>query len=700
MSLNKQSVVETLDVLPDQHLAIGAGERKVAHAREHDRQSATSVHTTTEGRSRPVIRETAAAPTCAVRSKDRIRPRSATARSANIPAETRAIRSKSVPRRHHQQAPINSGDNSDIASSEEEMGDSASTKRSKVSAQPALQERDSSLVEMNPTGLLTAQDGSGSSSGSGSTITQVSYTRHSQVRPKASTHAEEPMRSHEKRARKPDALSFLDPDSPVITEESIQRSVAESARWRHRPDLTEAKTSPSARSNSSSSTASMSSTESNPFGDRTADHDTDPSTSPEQSVKGDGSPVPKSSATGHQKQPDSSRHDKYGTPEMPRGSANLPHLPAKALNPRPPNQNHVKHLPRAEKLPLSGYELLAARLSSQSPMSDRSRRGSIGASSVRSGSSRGGFDDGLQLRPVYRRFEALNHRLLLHLQDELSELEEQLHRLDTADTQTRRLQNRILPASRRAEYLAGGELQWHKTDILGKIGYKLGQYRFSADHALSSFTETQKLPAPTFSDVETYRTYLATQQPIAEIETRFLEPVDDLVSLAPSSTYSPSTSSQSSASDYLNNLSDDALTPMPRSGPFLPSLPPRSSRASSMVSRSRPATALRERDEMRQAGHIARSSSSPVELPHLAISMAVAVLVPIMTFSVIPGFVGRMTVVLLVALGVFGAQMQAGTIPVEDNPAGNVSHKGSTNDLALAIGFYGAVMAIMAAISS
>lgn len=80
------------------------------------------------------------------------------------------------------------------------------------------------------------------------------------------------------------------------------------------------------------------------------------------------------------------------------------------------------------------------------------------------------------LKPIYRRFEALNHRLLLHLQDELSELEEQLHRLDTADTQTRRLQNCILPASRRAEYLAGGELQWHRTDILGKIGFKLGQY--------------------------------------------------------------------------------------------------------------------------------------------------------------------------------------------------------------------------------
>lgn len=82
----------------------------------------------------------------------------------------------------------------------------------------------------------------------------------------------------------------------------------------------------------------------------------------------------------------------------------------------------------------------------------------------------------LTIKPIYRRFESLNHRLLLHLQDELSELEEQLHRLDTTDTQTRRLQSSILPASRRAEFLAGGELQWHKTDILSKIAFKLGQY--------------------------------------------------------------------------------------------------------------------------------------------------------------------------------------------------------------------------------
>lgn len=199
--------------------------------------------------------------------------------------------------------------------------------------------------------------------------------------------------------------------------------------------------------------------------------------------------------------------DRYGTPEMPRGTAKLPHIPASAgLTPRMPGHHgHVKHLPRAEKLPLSGYELLASSISSAPAPSlaapsrlsalvgsqrFASRRSSVASfmttstCSARSGpedtDAGPGAEGQANLKPIYRRFEALNHRMLLHLQDELSELEEQLHRLDTTDTQTRRSQSRILPASRRAEHLAGGELQWHKTDILGKIGYKLGQYSESS----------------------------------------------------------------------------------------------------------------------------------------------------------------------------------------------------------------------------
>lgn len=192
--------------------------------------------------------------------------------------------------------------------------------------------------------------------------------------------------------------------------------------------------------------------------------------------------------------------DRYGTPEMPRGSAKLPHIPNNGLTPRVPSQNHPKHLPRAEKLPKSGYELLASTISSSAvPSASRNRLSTFletapagkrrNPSQRRHSSASASFfnhnqqnmiapppDEDLTIKPIYRRFEALNHRLLLHLQDELSELEEQLHRLDTTDTQTRRLQSSILPASRRAEFLVGGELQSHKTEILSKIAYKLGQY--------------------------------------------------------------------------------------------------------------------------------------------------------------------------------------------------------------------------------
>jgi hypothetical protein len=146
----------------------------------------------------------------------------------------------------------------------------------------------------------------------------------------------------------------------------------------------------------------------------------------------------------------------FGTPNMQRGSANLPHIPSTALSPR--HQQHIKKrpLPRAERLPVTGYELLASQLSSRPVASDP--------------------EHGDRIKPIYRKFEALNHRVLLHLQDELSELEEQLHRLDLSDTQSRRTAQDIIPASRRASAAAGGDLQWHKTDVLGKIGFKLAQY--------------------------------------------------------------------------------------------------------------------------------------------------------------------------------------------------------------------------------
>lgn len=253
-------------------------------------------------------------------------------------------------------------------------------------------------------------------------------------------HPVERRRSSSSRSpRRPDALSFLIEDSPEdeVTHDAIQQAVSDaSAEW-------------SPRSAFSSSSGS---------GSHRSVADTD-ATTPDHSINGDD----------HPPKPTSPQADKYGTPEMTRGPARHPHIPPRELQPRitAPGQGHAKHLPRAEKLPMSGYELLSSKLSRAAAEIPRRRRNSRASEEP---------DDLPVIQPIYRRFEALNHRLLLHLQDELSELEEQLHRLDTADTQNRRMSNCILPASRRAEFMAGGELQWHRTDVLGKVGYKLGQY--------------------------------------------------------------------------------------------------------------------------------------------------------------------------------------------------------------------------------
>jgi hypothetical protein len=240
---------------------------------------------------------------------------------------------------------------------------------------------------------------------------------------------------------RPPALMFLDPDSPEVTAESIRNSMR---------DASSRQSTLSSLNTFSAHHGNLSTDPSTCWGGGSpekTEHDADWVDSPDHSPRNNKSLRP------HDRL--SRQRRSYGTPEMPRGNARLPHISPAALTPRlsTPAQGHVKHLPRAEKLPLTGYEQLASRLTAQGP--DRS---------------------GPYIRAVYRRFELLNHRLLLHLQDELCELEEQLHRLDTADTQNRRLQNGILPASRRAEAQAGGELQFHKTDVLGKIGFKLEQY--------------------------------------------------------------------------------------------------------------------------------------------------------------------------------------------------------------------------------
>lgn len=179
------------------------------------------------------------------------------------------------------------------------------------------------------------------------------------------------------------------------------------------------------------------------------------------------------------------------------------------------------------------------------------------------------------------------------------------------------------------------------------------------------------------SDVQTYRTYLATSNPITEIETRFLDPAEDLVSLAPSSRRSAhlpvsTTSDTDSSADYYFPPSDDILTPVPRrvmrhhhhrpntaspttfpppspSSPGAatdPAKPPNYSRTgthertNSITAVEQGAVGLRPRDP------------TPVRLLQIVAAAAVAFEIPVLAFRAVHGVAACVAVALVAAVAV------------------------------------------------
>jgi len=104
---------------------------------------------------------------------------------------------------------------------------------------------------------------------------------------------------------------------------------------------------------------------------------------------------------------------------------------------------------------VAGYELLASKLSSIPRGTDT-------------------------LIPIYRKFETLNNRILLYLQDEICEIEEDLRKLDEADAQINLAMSdemgHTLPTSRRREAKMPSEIHFRRLELLGRAFLKVGQY--------------------------------------------------------------------------------------------------------------------------------------------------------------------------------------------------------------------------------
>ena len=83
-----------------------------------------------------------------------------------------------------------------------------------------------------------------------------------------------------------------------------------------------------------------------------------------------------------------------------------------------------------------------------------------------------GFQNDALLTPIYRKFETLNNRILLYLQDEISEMEESLEALDNAISQ----EEGHKVASRRSDPMYPSQLKWQRQELMCRIFSKVEQY--------------------------------------------------------------------------------------------------------------------------------------------------------------------------------------------------------------------------------
>jgi hypothetical protein len=150
-------------------------------------------------------------------------------------------------------------------------------------------------------------------------------------------------------------------------------------------------------------------------------------------------------------------------PPMSAPEGMVQHMPPPFPPPsvQPPLYQQHAPPPSHTRPTVVGYELLANELSGSSKAKAPHLRAII---------------------PMYRKFEHLNHRVLLHLQDETCELEEELRHLDEciAQTSPRDAEGYAYPASRRNDARYGSGMHFKRTELLGRIFLKLEQYSKSS----------------------------------------------------------------------------------------------------------------------------------------------------------------------------------------------------------------------------
>ena len=236
------------------------------------------------------------------------------------------------------------------------------------------------------------------------------------------------------------------------------------------------------------------------------------------------------------------------SPSSDKGQLELSRPPA-YHGPRDPGAIHRPPLPPSPpRSPEEGLHCTTPRKRRSSTQS------SSGYGLVASHLTKSASEEKDAFPPLYRRFESVNHRVLLHLQDEISQMEEDLHTLDEYEemhriTTAEQEGTKPLPASRRrdSQAQAYSPLHYRRMDLMSALIVKTEQYSMLSpsailrvitdndlDNALCAYSKVvQTLPSAPEKDIDNYRGWLKKRHPIASAESRFLDYRNDLVSLTP-----------------------------------------------------------------------------------------------------------------------------------------------------------------------
>lgn len=285
--------------------------------------------------------------------------------------------------------------------------------------------------------------------------------------------------------------------------------------------------------------------------------------------------------------------------------------------------------PGNQHLSPTGYELLAAKLSGYQPQTP--------------------------VRPIYRRFQSLHHRLLLGLQDEICSLEEQLSALDKMDSRRRLHLDSYDPASRRMDYLSPNDVAGARADVVANIQTKIGQY----SRALESFKVALSFGEASGDEVDDYRAFLRKSGAIVETETRFLQRDDDLMCIY----------------DFAGSVDVETLR--------------------TAMSTPTPETIARfdsgRRHNLPKAAAVTDKTDGMSALQQYVLGTALAVAVPMLSFQFIPWFLARMMVVCFVGICALSVLSHSGVLAVSEVAAA---------DAVMLVGVYGLVMLVIAGTSA